>query len=116
ERISASAGKQQIYLAIEAVHLLQRLNRIALSSNEQSLSYHGVQIDELASSEKPIEVIAARHMPPYQLLECRDLVRRVMVHVHVGMFFPRRHDQVHHLLERDALFTFGECPRILVFQ
>ncbi len=97
------AGVAQVPLAPEAVQRLELLDGVALDRRADALADGAEQVDEDAATEQRVDVVLARVVALAQAPHGGGLVRRVVVHVHVGVARAPIDDEVDELLEGPLL-------------
>ena len=89
--------------ALEAVELLDVLDRVAGDRGAERLPRHPVEVDEHLAAEEVVELVLARPVLAHQALERGRLVGRVVVDVHAGEAAAALGDRVEESLEAVSL-------------
>ena len=100
--------------ALEAVELLDRLDRVAVGRGPQRLLDDAVEVDQHLLAQEVVDLLLPRAVLAGEAGEGRALVRGVVVDVHPRVPGAARDDPVDELLERDALVVAVSPPHRVV--
>ena len=103
----------QVELADEAVQGLELFQAVALDAYAKGLAHDGMEVDEAAAAQQPVERLAARDIARAQTLQGGGLVGAEMVDVKRGIRLQPRHHEIDEALARGFLGRRIERPILL---
>ena len=94
------------------MQLLQLLQAVSLDANSHRFADDGMQIDEDATSQEPVQLLAASLVPRANALQSRRLVRAEVIDVQARMLFPAFGREIDESLARGFLLGRAERPML----
>src|SRR5438128_2129004 len=111
---AGQAGVAQIVLTAEAHDRLELLQAVPLDADPEPLAHDGVQVDEAAATEQPVERLGARRVVRDEALERRGLVNAEVIDAEIRVRLESREHEVEERLARRPLVRARERPAALV--
>ena len=99
----ARPGVAQVDLAVEPVEALEALDRVALDRGTERLANDTQEVDEDVPAKESIDLVLTGPVSAHQALQCRRLIRCVVVDVEGRISCQPLDDEVDQLLERHLL-------------
>lgn len=88
--LATFSGAWRPMRALVAKERLQILDRVALDARDEAPPHDGMEADEGAAAEQPIELDFPSREAPHEAFQCRGLVGREMIDVRAGITLARR--------------------------
>ena len=109
-------GVGQGHVAGEVVEPLKLLDGVAFHAGAQPAAHHTVQVHEQVAAQHPVNLVLARGVATHHPFHRARFVGREVVHVHVGVLLPARHQPIGEPLERPLFLFVVQRPQSCVAQ